>query len=105
VKWLFEDQGNNRGRIISASKPIPVKGSDEDKDDQPPHRQAANYYKGVVNDKNGEFKVTMEHPSKNSPKPLEFEIDVKNCLKRILESSGAATFPYSKPTPRAGQDE
>src|SRR5712692_11241461 len=43
VAWLFEDQMQRGGIIVSTSKPIPAKGSDEDKSSQPPHRQAANY--------------------------------------------------------------
>ena len=31
VKWLFEDQMQRGGIIVSSSKPIPAKGSDEDK--------------------------------------------------------------------------
>ena len=44
----------------------PVKGSDEDKDVQPPHRQAGAYYKRVANAKDGQFKVTMDLPSATS---------------------------------------
>jgi len=44
VKWLFEDQGRDRGIIVSTSCPIPTSGDDT----QPPHRQAANYYKEGV---------------------------------------------------------
>jgi hypothetical protein len=39
--------------MMSTSKSIPIKGSDEDKDVQPPHRQAAAYYKRVANAKYG----------------------------------------------------
>ena len=42
IKWLFEEQGLSRSRIISSSKPIPSRGSKEDDDNNPPHRQAAN---------------------------------------------------------------
>ncbi|OGX48530.1 MAG: hypothetical protein A2243_03080, partial [Omnitrophica WOR_2 bacterium RIFOXYA2_FULL_38_17] len=70
VKWLF-NKGNKKGLLISTSKPIP--NNDEDK--QPPHRQAANYYKDVAYDIDGEFKVTMEHPSEINPKPLVITID------------------------------
>lgn len=47
VEWLFE-QGRECCHIVSPSRPIPVKGSAEDKDVQPPHRQAAAYYRKVV---------------------------------------------------------
>jgi len=97
VKWLL-DQGLYRGILISCSKPIP----DNDDDNQPPHRQAANYYKEVAATKSGEFKVTMEHPSKAKPKPLVITIDKKagaTIKKTILGGSGIAV---STPAPRAG---
>lgn len=68
VKWLIEEQGHDRGIIVSPSKPIPKKGTTEDRDVQPPHRQAAAYYRRIIKDKDGEFRVTMEHPSSNEPK-------------------------------------
>lgn len=73
VEWLIEDQGTEKCRIVSPSSPIPAKGSDED-NEQPPHRQAAAYYKRILRDKNGEFKVTMESPTVSSPKPLVLDI-------------------------------
>lgn len=74
VAWLIEEQSRDGAVIISPSKPIPFKGSQEDEDKQPPHRQAANYYKQILEKKDGEFKVTMETPSKNTPKPFHAEI-------------------------------
>jgi hypothetical protein len=74
VKWLFETQGQLRGTMMSTSKSIPVKGSAEDKDVQPPHRQAAAYYTRVAADKDGQFKVTMDLPSASKPKPTTIEI-------------------------------
>ncbi len=74
VAWLFETQGRDCCIIVSPSRPIPVKGTKEDEDVQPPHRQAANYYRRVVSAKAGEFKVTMETPNQNRPQPLRVEI-------------------------------
>jgi hypothetical protein len=54
--------------------PIPQKGTEADKDVQPPHRQAANHHKRIVREKNGEFKVTMETPSTTRPKPIVVQI-------------------------------
>jgi hypothetical protein len=68
VKWLFEDQGGTNGIVISPSIPIPT-----DDTDQPPHRQAAAYYKSVVGTTG--FKVTMEHPNTTNPEPLIIWID------------------------------
>lgn len=101
VKWLFETKGRNGSRIISPSKPIPVKGTKEDKDNQPPHRQAANYYKRVADLKRGEFKVTMEHPNSNKPEPIAFEIDQDSCATLIKKAATSAFISTAKP-PRAG---
>ena len=59
VAWLMEVQGQDRSIIISPSEPIPVKGSAKD-NDQPPHRQAAAYYKPLQNGRKGQFEV-LEH--------------------------------------------
>ena len=101
IKWLFEMQGKNKSRLISSSKPIPGKGSDED-NDQPPHRQAAAYYKGVADDKNGEFKVPMEEPSIAKPKVMMIEIDKENCAKLVKGVVAGAAFITDKKPPRAG---
>jgi len=101
VAWLYEKQGQHGGIIVSTSKPIPVKGSKEDDDPQPPHRQAANYYKDVVTDLTGQFIVTMEHPKKDAPKPLVIEIGPdKATVKK--QAIGAAYVATSRPAPRAG---
>jgi hypothetical protein len=82
VKWLFEEQSRDGCIIVSPSKPIPVKGSVEDEDRQPPHRQAANHHRRIVREKGGEFKVTMETPSTGRPKP--FRIEITSYGARIL---------------------
>lgn len=74
VEWLFKTQGRDRGIIVSTSWPIPKKDSEEDKTDQPPHRQAANYHRHVAKGISGQFKVTMEEPSKSRPKPISYKI-------------------------------
>ena len=71
VKWLYR-QGINGAIIISPSKPIPT----DDKDDQPPHRQTANYYKEVISKIGGRFIVTMEYPNVTKPEPFIVTIDV-----------------------------
>jgi hypothetical protein len=63
VRWLFEDQGTDGGIVVSTSDPIPTVDSD-----QPPHRQAAAYYRRRV--AGDEFVVTMEHPRPSRPEPL-----------------------------------
>jgi len=69
VKWLYETQGHHRGCLISTSDPIPSQDSE-----QPPHFQAAKYYQEIVNNKNGAFFVTMEHPNRSVPEPLVIKI-------------------------------
>lgn len=102
VKVLFEEKGNDGCIIVAPNKPIPIKGTEEDKDDQPPHRQARNYYvEDVVNPKDGEFRVTMEYPSVSNPQPLVIEITSSGAslIKRISVGAPAVT---SRPAPRAG---
>ena len=101
VAWLYEDQGQEGGIIVSTSKPIPTKGSLEDKDVQPPHQQAANYYKSVIRASDGEFVVTMEHPKKNAPEPVVIEISSGGTTLKLV-SAPAAYVMISRPAPRAG---
>lgn len=102
VDWLYKEQGQDGAIAVSTSKPIPKTGTDEDKDDQPPHRQAADYYKDVAADLNGQFVVTMEHPTPNAPKPLVIEIGrTKGTLKKSV--LGAAYIATSQRAPRAGE--
>ena len=98
VAWLFEDQLQRGGIIVSTSWPIPTEGSDEDKSPQPPHRQAANYYKRIVGEKDGEYIVTMEHPRVSDPRPLVIEVDYRKArVKRSQLIGAAALTPVSAP--------
>ena len=101
INWLYKTAGEEGAIAISTSKPIPVKDSNEDKDSQPPHLQAANYYKTVTSNLNGQFAVTMEYPNMNAPKPLIIEID-RGKATLIKETPTAAYVATSRPTPRAG---
>ena len=101
VKWLYETQGQARGIMMSSSKSIPVKGSNEDKDPQPPHRQAAAYYKRVANAKDGLFKVTMDLPSTSKPKPSTIEITERGASLLIVSAKVGAASVISTPA-RAG---
>jgi hypothetical protein len=101
VAWLWEEQGQQGGMMISSSKPIPLPASKEDDDPQPPHRQAANYYRPVVDKLDGEgFTVTMEHPNQNKPKPIVVEIGTRGVTLRKIAAGGAAAIISSRP--RAG---
>ena len=83
VTWLFEKQSQENCYIISTSDPIPGKDTD-----QPPHRQAANYYKGVMADRDGDFMVTMELPSVDAPEPIVFDIGPDGLTYRKSGSDG-----------------
>ncbi|MGK7958842.1 MAG: hypothetical protein AB4063_26815 [Crocosphaera sp.] len=96
IQWLLEEQGNQRGKIISSSKIIPNEDTT-----QPPHRQAAKYYRECAKNIDGEFIVTMEHPKKSAPKPLIINIDRFGATVEKKSSNGVPLI-ISKPTPRAG---
>lgn len=103
VKWLCETQGEKRCIIVSPSKPIPDKGAAEDKDIQPPHREAANYYKDdVVGPKEGQFLVTMSEPSELKPKPIVIEIGPNGAIKKLVGAGGFGVITGST-SPRAGR--
>lgn len=96
VAELFE-QGNLSCTIVSPSKVIPAEDSD-----QPPHRQAANYYKKLVKKKLGQFVVTMEHPSIATPEPLV--ISISDLGPRVDRKPKTAGLIFAASTaPRAGQ--
>lgn len=96
VRWIFEEQGQLGAIVVSTSDPIPTSGDD----DQPPHRQAANYYRDTRRE-NGTFLVTMEHPKPSAPEPLVITIDQRKATvkKRAIAASVAVT---SVSAPRAG---
>ena len=101
VAWLWEKQGQKGGMLISSSKPIPLPNTEEDDDPQPPHRQAANYYRSVVNKLDGEgLVVTMEHPSQKKPKPIIVEIGSRG-VTLVKAATGGAAAIISTPA-RAG---
>ena len=96
VAWLFEEQGARRGLLVSSSDPIP-----DGDTGQPPHRQAAAYYRHIANDLDGEFKVTMEHPSVSVPEPLVIDIDQLGSTVRKRAPSSSAVLTQ-QPSHRAG---
>ena len=101
VKWLYEKQQQDGATIVSPSEPIPAKGTKEDEDCYPPHRQAANYYKGAVEEPDDQFKVTMEHPRKSSPKPIVIDIDESKATVQARALLAAAPALAVR-APRAG---
>lgn len=103
VARLFEHYGNAGGIVISTSDPIPEKGSNGDeKGSNPPHRQAANYFKEDLTEPNdGEFRVTMEHPTKSKPKPMVITIDYRKATVEKKQTVGAGAA-VAAAAPRAG---
>lgn len=96
VKWFFE-QGQQKGLMVSPSNIIP----DNDDDDLPPHRQAANYYKERAVAINGEFIAMMEFPKKSAPAPLVITIDNYGAtLKKTIAVGGFDII--NRPAPKAG---
>lgn len=101
IDWLYRDQGQCGGILVSTSKPIPKKGTDEDKDVQPPHREAANFYRDIAQEKSGDFLVTMEEPSVSQPKPIIVEVDQFQATVKKSQIFGPAAAA-SVSAPRAG---
>lgn len=101
VEWLCETQGERCGFVVSPSKPIPYKGTAEDRDVQPPHRQAAEYYRSAVLANRSNLLVTMEEPSIANPKPIVLEITRDGAVK-VPSGSGGAKGAAAVVAPRAG---
>ena len=97
VKWLCEEASQPKAILVSPSKVIP----DNDDDKQPPHRQAANYYKERATARNGEFIVTMAHPKASAPEQLVIEIGASKAKVQRGYLGGAAVV-VSHSAPRAG---
>jgi hypothetical protein len=101
VQWLCEEQGQERCTMMSTSDTIPIKGSAEDRDVQPPHREAAAYYKRVAKMKDGAFKVTMDLPSASKPKPTTIQITDRGATLLTVSATVGAASVISTPA-RAG---
>ena len=96
VDRLFSKYGQRRAIAISTSDPIPI--VDEE---QPPHRQAAAYYSKIAKAKGGKFAVTMDHPTKAHPAPLEIRIDSQGATL-VQAAVFGGIHALSTPAPRAG---
>jgi hypothetical protein len=99
IAHFYEKQLMFRPKLISTSWPIPS----DDASCQPPHRQAAKYYEDSASAQGGEFIVTMEHPSKENPRPLVIEITGSKASVSKPFAGGAAAA-ITQPSPRAGTD-
>lgn len=90
TQWLYTLQASPRCVMVSSSWPIPEKGTPDDDDVQPPHRQTAAFYKQVEALRDGEFLVTMEEPAQVNPKPLVVEITESGARCRRWSAYGVA---------------
>lgn len=97
VKELYEEHGQWAGIMISPSNSVLSIDTT-----QPPHRQAANYYRSVAKLHGGKYLVTMEEPSTTSPKPLVIQIDRFGATVKKDTGGGSAAVIGSQVTPRAG---
>ncbi len=97
VAYFYEKKLLWRATLVSTSKPIPA----DDSDDQPPHRQAANYYTEQAQAQGGEYVVTMEHPKKSAPETLVIEITGSKARRKKMYLGGIGAA-VSRPAPRAG---
>lgn len=99
VRWLYQEKGQTGLKIVSTSDSIPTEDTI-----QPPHRQAANYYRDLVKDKKGEFLVTMEFPNSTAPEPLVIEITSLGAKVKKRNATGGSSI-IGGTAPRAGSDE
>ncbi len=101
IAWLFENRGRRGGILVSTSDSIPS----NDRNDQPPHRQAANYFKSIANRIGGQFRITMESSDPRNPTPCHVRVDAtglafgvgepgkSGLLRGATSALGAFTFP------------
>lgn len=98
ISCLF-GKGSQRAVLVATCYPIPS----DDNDDQPPHRQAAAYYKEVATNFKGFFKVTMETPNATSPQPLVILItDDGATVEKSVASLRDSVIVHT--APRAGHE-
>jgi hypothetical protein len=99
IESLF-DRGSDSCILIASCDPIPAKDTD-----QPPHRQAAKYYRRKAREKGDEknFIVTMEWPDREKPKPIVVETTPYGfkASRRAAAAAGAAVV-IASPSPRFG---
>ena len=102
VARLYEYYGREGAVLVSPSNVIP-----ESDETQPPHVQAAEYYRKVSEAKKGQFKVTMEHPTQEDPTPMKVDVRGLGLGATVVagsstSSSGSRRMTDVRP-PRAGR--
>ena len=97
IAYFYEKKLQRRAILVSTSRLIPA----DENDNQPPHRQAADYYEEQATAQAGEYVITMKHPRASSPETLVVEISSNKAkLKRAY--SGGIAAAVSSPARRAG---
>ncbi len=97
IAYFYEKKLLSRAILVSTSKPIPK----DDADNQPPHRQAANYYQDQADAQGGSYVVTMENPKPSTPETLVIEITGSKAKQKKIWAGGLISA-VSQPAPRAG---
>jgi len=100
IAYFYEKKLLWRATLISTSKPIPT----NDEDSQPPHRQAAKYYREQADAQGGTYVVTMENPKPSAPETLVIEITGSKAKQKKSYSAGLISA-VSQPAPRAGSSD
>jgi len=92
-------KGGQNAYLISSSDSIP-----SEETTQPPHFQAAEYYKSLAEEKgrSNHFLVTMEHPNKKKPQPIVLEISRDGATLKTSTTVPAAIAAAVSTTPRFG---
>jgi hypothetical protein len=67
----LEEAAGDTGWVVASSEPVPASDSPGD---NPPHAKAKRRYSEIVPD---DFVCTQEHPNKESPEPVVFEISAE----------------------------
>ena len=100
IAYFYEKKLLWRATLVSTSKPTPT----NDEDPQPPHQQAANYYREQADAQGGTYVVTMENPKTSAPETLVIEITGSKAKQKKSYSAGLVSA-VSQPAPRAGNSD
>ena len=96
IDWLYGNRGNG-AILVSSSDPIPAGETT-----QPPHFQAANYYRDKLDEiVRGKFLVTMSEPTESRPRKIEIEIGIGGAKHLLTSALGGAALT-DRSGPRVG---
>jgi hypothetical protein len=96
IDWMYGNRSNGAICVCSSDVIPPSETT------QPPHFQAANYYKDKVAEViRGKWLVTMSEPSATSPKKIEVEIDIGGA-KHLMTSTVGGAAMTGRPGSRVG---